>query len=89
MLCPVELRARVASLPEKARRIEKGEYNRAPRCSPGPRQNAVVAQLAEQLIRNQQVAGSTPANGSRFEFTEASGNRGFVVSAMAMAGDLR
>jgi hypothetical protein len=26
--------------------------------------NAVVAQLAEQLIRNQQVAGSNPANGS-------------------------
>jgi hypothetical protein len=25
---------------------------------------AVVAQLAEQLIRNQQVAGSNPANGS-------------------------
>jgi hypothetical protein len=26
---------------------------------------AVVAQLVEQLIRNQQVAGSNPANGSR------------------------
>ena len=25
---------------------------------------AVVAQLAEQLIRNEQVAGSTPVNGS-------------------------
>lgn len=27
---------------------------------------AVVAQLAEQLIRNEQVAGSTPVNGSIF-----------------------
>ena len=26
--------------------------------------NAVVAQLAEQLIRNEQVAGSIPVNGS-------------------------
>ena len=32
---------------------------------PAPRQ-AVVAQLAEQLIRNQQVAGSNPANGSSY-----------------------
>ena len=29
------------------------------------RGDAVVAQLAEQLIRNEQVAGSTPVNGSR------------------------
>ena len=28
------------------------------------RRGAVVAQLAEQLIRNEQVAGSTPVNGS-------------------------
>jgi hypothetical protein len=27
--------------------------------------NAVVAQLVEQLIRNQQVSGSNPLNGSR------------------------
>ena len=29
--------------------------------------NAVVAQLAEQLIRNEQVAGSIPVNGSKQE----------------------
>ena len=29
-----------------------------------PAEKAVVAQLVEQLIRNQQVAGSNPANGS-------------------------
>ena len=28
--------------------------------------DAVVAQLAEQLIRNEQVAGSIPVNGSIF-----------------------
>jgi hypothetical protein len=28
---------------------------------------AVVAQLVEQLIRNQQVSGSNPLNGSRIE----------------------
>lgn len=28
--------------------------------------DAVVAQLVEQLIRNEQVAGSTPVNGSIF-----------------------
>jgi hypothetical protein len=29
-----------------------------------PASNAVVAQLVEQLIRNQQVSGSNPLNGS-------------------------
>ena len=31
---------------------------------------AVVAQLAEQLIRNEQVAGSTPVNGSSWAVKE-------------------
>jgi hypothetical protein len=44
---------------------------------------AVVAQLAEQLIRNQQVAGSTPANGSRRP-SQAIGNSGFFVVTIAV-----
>ncbi len=31
--------------------------------------NAVVAQLAEQLIRNEQVAGSIPVNGSKPKYS--------------------
>ena len=37
----------------------------APRVVPeNPARKAVVAQLVEQLIRNQQVTGSSPVNGS-------------------------
>jgi hypothetical protein len=42
----------------------------APRVVPeNPARKAVVAQLVEQLIRNQQVTGSSPVNGSK-EFSK-------------------
>jgi hypothetical protein len=36
--------------------------------SPSFHQEAILAQLVEQLIRNQQVAGSIPADGSKLFF---------------------
>jgi hypothetical protein len=45
---------------------EEHAVRHAPRFKP-PR-NATLAQLVERLIRNQQVAGSTPAGGSILTF---------------------
>jgi hypothetical protein len=44
------------ALPERGTNRVRGWRHSQP-----PRQNADVAQLVEQLIRNQQVAGSSPA----------------------------
>ena len=51
---------------------------------------AGVAQLAEQLICNQQVAGSSPITSSRF-VTERfpSGQRGQTVNLLAMPSEVR
>src|SRR5438309_6469203 len=60
MLCPVELRApRKAQCSRELNRIQPAAVVRSPAAF-----QAVVAQLVEQLIRNQQVTGSSPVNGS-------------------------
>ena len=41
--------------------------------------DAIVAQLVEQLIRNEQVTGSIPANGSIFYSADCLTVRFFVV----------
>jgi hypothetical protein len=46
-----------------------------------PARSAVVAQLVEQLIRNQQVTGSSPVNGSRKSRELADVNRSFAAFA--------
>src|SRR5207244_13322935 len=60
MLCPVELRApRKAQCSRELNRIQPAAVVRSPAAF-----QAVVAQLVEQLIRNQQVTGSSQVNGS-------------------------
>ncbi len=50
--------------PESVPTPARQHHPRMSRIRAAPQQ-AVVAQLVEQLIRNQQVAGSNPANGSK------------------------
>src|SRR2546425_5695728 len=72
MLCPVELRApRRAQCSRELNRIESATVVRSPAAF-----QAVVAQLVEQLIRNQQVTGSSPVNGSKLKLIQAPANAG-------------